>query len=305
MVSEVLELLEVRAGKRYCDATVGGAGHARAILERSAPDGELVGVDRDPAALGASREALGPFGERATLCHGSFADLVEILSRLGLRPVDGVLVDLGVSSHQLDTAARGFSLALDGPLDMRMDPGEGQTAAELIASLSEAELARVLRELGEEPASRRIARAIKDAERKGALGSTRALAETVSGAVGGHRPRGGRIHPATRTFMALRIAVNDELGALRRFLDTFSEALKPGGRVAVISFHSLEDRAVKQRFARLSRPCTCPPGLAVCACGKTPTVRLLTRKAVRPSEEEQARNPRARSARLRAAEVLA
>jgi 16S rRNA (cytosine1402-N4)-methyltransferase len=305
MVPEVLELLEVGAGKRYCDATVGGAGHARAILERTAPDGVLVGLDRDPAALAASREALREHGDRVQLCHGSFADLVAILGELGLRPVDGVLVDLGVSSHQLDTAARGFSLALDGPLDMRMDPGARPTAAELIASLDEAALARVLRELGEEPASRRIARAIKAAERRGALGSTRALAETVSAAVGGRRPRGGHIHPATRTFMALRIAVNDELGALGRFLDTFTEAIRPGGRVAVIAFHSLEDRAVKERFARLARPCTCPPGLAVCACGKTPTLRVLTRKAVRPSEEEQARNPRARSARLRAAEVLA
>jgi 16S rRNA (cytosine1402-N4)-methyltransferase len=305
MVPEVLELLEVASGKRYCDATVGGGGHARAILERSAPDGLLLGLDRDPAALEASREALAPFGDRAQLCHGNFADLAATLARLGLQPVDGVLVDLGVSSHQLDTAERGFSLALDGPLDMRMDPGAELTAAGLIARLSEQELARLLRDLGEEPASRRVARAIKGAERHGGLGSTRALAEVVSHALGGRRPGRGRIHPATRTFMALRIAVNDELGALRRFLDSFAEAVRPGGRVAVIAFHSLEDRAVKERFARLAHPCTCPPGLAVCGCGRTPTVRLLTRRAVKPSASEESANPRARSARLRAAEVLA
>ncbi|MCC6746668.1 MAG: 16S rRNA (cytosine(1402)-N(4))-methyltransferase RsmH [Deltaproteobacteria bacterium] len=300
LLEETLDLLRVVPGGTYCDATLGGSGHARAILERSAPDGRLVGIDRDPAALAHGRQALASFGERVVLEQGNFADVVQILRHLGLSPVDGLLVDLGVSSHQLDTADRGFSFSAEGPLDMRMDPTQGPSAAELIATLSEAELARVIRNFGEEPASRRIARAIKRAQLGQALGSTRELARVVAGAVGGEKR--GRIHPATRTFMALRMAVNDELGCLERFLETFTEAVRPGGRVAVIAFHSLEDRAVKRRFGALASTCVCPPGLPICACGRVPEVTLVARKAVQASESEVNENPRARSARLRVVE---
>jgi 16S rRNA (cytosine1402-N4)-methyltransferase len=192
----------------------------------------------------------------------------------------------------------------DGPLDMRMDPSSGPTAAELVDELSEQELARVLRDYGEEPAARRLARAIKGARRRGELAGTADLRRVVTQAIGGRGPRGGKIHPATRVFQALRIAVNDELGSLERFLASFRRALRPGGRVAVIAFHSLEDRLVKQSFARLERPCICPPDLPVCACGRTPQLRPLTRKPLRPSDDEVAANPRARSARLRAAEAI-
>jgi len=303
MSDEVLAALRVAPGGRYCDGTLGGAGHARRILEQSAPDGRLFGLDRDPAAISRGRERLASFGTRVTLRQGNFADVVALLNGAGMVPVDGVLVDLGVSSFQLDQAERGFSFSADGPLDMRMDPGEGRTAAELIAQLSERELARLIKEYGEEPASRRVARAIKQAMDGGTLRGTADLARVISRVVGaGGARRQGAIHPATRTFMALRMAVNDELGSLHRFLDTFTEALRPGGRVAVIAFHSLEDRAVKQAFSRLANPCTCPPGLPVCVCGRTPSVSLITRRPLRPSPEEQESNPRCRSARLRVAE---
>jgi len=306
MISEAIDALGVHAGGRYCDATLGGAGHSRAILEHCAPDGQLVALDRDPAALRHGAEALAPFGDRVTLYHGNFARVVEILAELGMIPVDGFLLDLGVSSYQLDTAERGFSFAGDGPLDMRMDPSRGTTAAELLANLSEEELARVIRRYGEEPASRKIARGIKEALGRGELGGTRDLQRVVRAVLPARAPRGRRrIHPATRTFMALRMAVNDELGSLERFLDTFTEALRPGGRVVVISFHSLEDRAVKRKLARLADPCTCPPGLPVCGCGRRPQVRLITRRALKASAAESEINPRCRSAKVRAAERLA
>jgi 16S rRNA (cytosine1402-N4)-methyltransferase len=305
MLSESVDALQVVPGGRYCDATLGAAGHARALLERSAPDGRLVGLDRDPEALRRCEEDLAPFRDRVTLCQGNFADVVEILTRLGMIPVDGVLLDLGVSSCQLGAAHRGFSFSSDGPLDMRMDPTQGRTAAELIADLSERDLAHLIRTFGEDPSSRRIARAIKRALREGTLDGTRALARVVATAVGPSTSRGsGHLHPATRTFMALRMAVNDELGALGRFLETFTETLRPGGRVALIAFHSLEDRAVKEGFSRLAKTCTCPPGLPVCACGWRPLLRVLTRRPLRPRAEEVIANPRSRSARLRVAERL-
>jgi 16S rRNA (cytosine1402-N4)-methyltransferase len=307
MPEQVLTGLQVQSGRRYCDATVGLGGHASKILERSAPDGQLVGLDRDPAAVERSARRLAPFGDRVTLHHGNFADLTSILTRLQMVPVDGLLLDLGVSSLQLDSARRGFSITADGPLDMRMDPTSGPTAAELIDSLSEDDLASVIRDYGEESSriSRRIARAIKRAHHDGELASTVALTRAISSAVGGRGPRrSSRIHPATRAFQALRIVVNDELGSLKRFLDTFTDVVRPGGRVAVIAFHSLEDRAVKQGFARMENPCTCPPGLPECLCGQRARLAVVTRRPIRPSEEEVARNPRSRSGRLRVAERL-
>lgn len=301
LLDEVIAALQVRQGGIYCDATLGGGGHAEAILDRSNPDGHLVGIDRDPQAIRQCKERLRPYGNRVTFHHGNFRDIVAVLKEHSLFPIDGVLVDLGVSSYQLTTAERGFSFSADGPVDMRMDPTHGLSAAEMIASLNESELARVIARYGEEPSSKRIARAIKSAEQQGLISSTKALANVVSDAIGAKR-FAQKIHPATRTFMALRMVVNDELGALEHFLDTFTEALKPGGRVAIISFHSLEDRAVKRALQKLARPCVCPPKLPVCRCGKKPLVTLITTKAIKASVEEIQHNPRARSARLRAAE---
>jgi 16S rRNA (cytosine1402-N4)-methyltransferase len=304
MPDEVTWALRPVAGGRYCDGTLGGGGHARRILEQSAPDGQLLGLDRDGQALERTRESLAEFGPRARLRQANFADAVQVLEEEGMVPVDGLLLDLGISSDQLKSEERGFGLMSDGPLDMRMDTSSGATAAELVDELSEQELARVLRDYGEEPAARRLARAIKQARGRGELDGTADLRRVVSQVLGGRGPRSGKIHPATRVFQALRIAVNDELGSLERFLQSFRRALRPGGRVAVIAFHSLEDRLVKRSFARLERPCICPPDLPVCACGRSPQLRALSRKPLRPSEDEVAANPRARSARLRAAEAI-
>ncbi len=303
MLQRAVELLGVKPGGRYCDGTLGGGGHAAEILRRSAPDGVLLGIDRDDDALTRCAESLGRFGDRAILARGSFGHVLDIAEERGLLPLDGILVDLGVSSHQLDTASRGFSFDKDGPLDMRLGRGGGlTTAGELIRLLPEAELARTISRLGEERKARRVARAIKQALGRDELHGTLDLARVVSRAVGGRGK--SKINPATRTFQALRMAVNDELGALEALLHSAPDALRPGGRIAVIAFHSLEDRAVKQGFARLASPCTCPPDLPVCGCGLEPKVKLLTPRPARPDEDEVARNPRSRSAKLRAAEML-
>jgi 16S rRNA (cytosine1402-N4)-methyltransferase len=292
---EVMQLLKPGSGKRLVDATLGGGGHAEVLLAAGA---EVIGLDRDPSAVAASRTRLAG-SDRFRAVEGRASELESILGPLGLLPVDGVLLDLGVSSPQLDTPERGFSFQAEGPLDMRMGQS-GETAAELIARLSEHELAAVLRDLGEEPFSRPIARALK----QDLPTTTLAAVESVKRAV----PRKGwpsKVHVATRTFQALRIAVNDELGELERVLGALPRLLKLGGRAAVIAFHSLEDRAVKQAFRNLEGRCTCPPGLPVCACGAQGTFRVLTRRAVQASEDEVTRNPRARSARLRAVEKVA
>jgi 16S rRNA (cytosine1402-N4)-methyltransferase len=292
---EVVALLAPRAGQRIIDATLGGGGHAEALLDCGA---DVIGVDRDPAALRAASARLGlrP-GFRALL--GNAGDLQALLAPLALLPVDGVLADLGVSSAQLDDPERGFSFQGDGPLDMRMGPG-GQTAAEAISSTDETTLVAVLRELGEEPFARPIARALLAAHPT----TTQQAVEAVKRAVP-RRAWPARIHVATRTFQALRIWVNDELGALDRLLASLPKVLRVGGRAAIIAFHSLEDRRVKTAFRTLEGRCTCPPGLPVCACGAGGSFRALTRKAVKASEAEVERNPRARSARLRAVERLA
>ena len=292
---EVVELLAPKTGQRIVDTTLGGGGHAEALLERGA---DVIGVDRDPEALAAAKARLASHaGFRALL--GNAGNLTALLGPLGLLPVDGLLADLGVSSPQLEDASRGFSFQTEGPLDMKMGPS-GQTAAEAIAAADEATLANVLREYGEEPFARPIARALKAAQPT----TTQQAVEAVKRAVP-RRAWPGRTHVATRTFQALRIWVNDELGALDRLLSSLPEVLKVGGRAAVISFHSLEDRRVKTAFRSLEGRCTCPPGLPVCACGAGGSFRVLTRKAVKASEAEVARNPRARSARLRAVERLA
>jgi len=285
LLDEVLTQLRPAPGRWFIDATVGLGGHAGALLERLLPGGRLLGLDLDAEALELARKRLAPFEGNLELVHGSFRDLAELAERHAGRPADGVVMDLGVSSFQLQQPARGFSFLVDGPLDMRLDTTRGVPAARFLERASQAELERVLREYGEERYAGRIARAI--AERRHTLRSTLELARLVEATV---PRREARIHPATRTFQALRIAVNDELGALAAALATLPRWLAPGGRVAVIAFHSLEDRIVKQSFRQYAR---------------AGVVALVTRKPIRPSPEEVAENPRARSARLRVAERLA
>jgi len=295
----VMASLAPESGGRYIDGTVGLGGHAQGLLEASAPDGELLGLDADPQALEQARANLASFAARITLVQGRHHNLGEIASRQGWRQVDGILLDLGVSSLQLDKAERGFSFREDGALDMRLGPDGTQTAADLVNDLSERELADLIYAFGEERYSRRIASAIC---RERPFRGTARLAEVVARAVPNRSRQ--RIHPATRTFQALRIAVNDELESLRQVLPQALDLLKPGGRLAVIAFHSLEDRIVKQYLVRESKDCICPSELPACVCDHRATVRLLTRKPVRPSEQEVAENPRSSSARLRVAEKL-
>jgi 16S rRNA (cytosine1402-N4)-methyltransferase len=302
MPDETLALLSPRSGGVYCDATLGGGGHAERILRASAPDGRLIGIDRDPTALAAAGARLAPFGDRVTLVHGAFGDVGAHLRQLGLTAIDGFVLDLGVSSPQLDVGARGFSFRNEGPLDMRMDTSAGETAEALIRRIGIDELADILRHYGEERYAGRISRAIKEAVMSGSISTTTELAALVADAV---PTRERHKDPATRTFQALRIAVNDELGQLERFLADFLDLLTPGGRVAVIAFHSLEDVQVKNRFRDLAKESGYPPDVA--AKLGLPThapIKLLTRKPQVPSDAEVAANPRARSAKLRAAEKL-
>jgi len=298
MRDEVARLLSPSEGKQVLDGTLGGGGHTEALLERGAA---VIGLDRDPVALEAAGRRLERFGSRLRIVQAEFGRAREVLDTLGVARLDGALLDLGVSSPQLDEPTRGFSFSKPGPLDMRMG-NTGETAAELLERLDEEELARVLREYGEEPAARRIARAIKNASPRPT--TTTELAELVGRAI----PRKAwpkSIHPATRTFQALRIAVNRELDELDRFLEAIPSLLAVGGRAAIISFHSLEDRRVKRAFRALAGECTCPPGMPVCGCGERKDYALLAKGGLVPSEEEIAQNPRARSARLRAVERLA
>ena len=297
LLDEVIELMAPQPGGVYCDATVGGGGHAEKVLEASSPDGRLIGVDRDPAAVKAARERLARFGDRVSIIHGRFSDLPALLAQVGVKSVDGLLVDFGVSSHQLDTAERGFSFMRVGPLDMRMNPTEGESAAMMLARLEEDELADIIFNYGGERMSRPIARSIKQAERDGLLHTTEDLALAVR-RVTGRRP-GRHIDPSTRTFQAIRIAVNHELEEVETLLGLLPEPLAVGGRVVIISFHSLEDRMVKQRFKALADPCVCPPGIPVCTC-PTPVAEYVTRRAVRVAKDNIGKNPRARSARIRA-----
>jgi 16S rRNA (cytosine1402-N4)-methyltransferase len=293
LFNEVIAGLCVMAGGFYIDGTVGAGGHAGGILAASAPDGRLLGLDLDPGALSISRQRLAEYGERVILVRGSFAEMGQEVDALGLGPADGILLDLGVSSMQLADADRGFSFQLEGPLDMRLDPANARTADDLVNTLPEGELADLIYRYGEEPASRAVARAILAAR---PLHTTVELAEVISRVV-----RRRKVHPATRTFQALRIAVNEELAQLERGLTVALSVLKPGGRLAVISFHSLEDRIVKTVLAREARDCICPPESLICTCGHVKTVDVLTKRPIRPGTNEVARNPRSRSAKLRIA----
>lgn len=302
MVAEVLEALDVRPGGRYVDCTVGGGGHAEAILERSQPGGSLLGLDASPAAIARSEERLAPrFGGSYRLVNANFRDVGEVCRQLEFAPVNGVLLDLGLSSDQLAEGA-GFSFRTETPLDMRFggpSAGEGPTAADILNTWSEGDIADLIYKYGEEPASRRIARRIVAAR---PLRTTADLAKAVEQAVG--RRATSKSHPATRTFQALRIAVNNELDALFTALPQAHGLLGFGSRLAVLSYHSLEDRIVKDYIRRESRDCICPPGLPTCQCGHRASLRPVTRGAVKPTAAEVAANPRARSARLRAAERI-
>ena len=302
LATPLMELLAPQPGHTVLDATVGGGGHAALLAERIAPGGTLIGVDKDEEALAEARDRLRPADVRVVLVHADFRTLRSVLAEAGAAPVHAALLDLGVSSHQLDTPERGFSFRADGPLDMRMNPAEGSPASELVQTLPEAELARILWEYGEEPAARRIARAIVERRCVRPFEATADLASVIERAVGPRRR--GDIHPATRAFQALRIAVNDELGALEEALAAMPEVLAPGGVVAVLSYHSLEDRIVKRTFLRWTGRCQCPPRTPECRCGARAVAAVLTRKPIVPGDEEIAANPRARSARLRAARRL-
>lgn len=299
MVSEVLDGLAVQADGRYIDCTVGLGGHAEAILKAGSPSARVLGLDLDPAALDLAQERLDRYGDRALLVEGNFSQVAEAARRHDFVPADGVLMDLGVSSLQLDEAERGFSFRLEAPLDMRMSPNQELTAADIVNTYSRDELADVIWRYGEERHSRRIARLIVENR---PLRTTTELAQLVERAVGGAREK---IHPATRTFQALRIAVNEELDSLETALRDACSLLGFGKRLAVISFHSLEDRMVKEFIRRESSDCICPPTTPACRCGHSATLRPVGRRPIMPTADEAAANPRSRSAKLRIAERIA
>jgi 16S rRNA (cytosine1402-N4)-methyltransferase len=300
LLDEVIAGLQARPGGYFVDCTTGLGGHAAAILERISPSGRLLGIDADPEAIKISRDRLSDHGEAVVLVNDNFANLEAICERYHFHPVDGILFDLGISSLQLDTAERGFSFQLDAPLDMRFNPEQGLTASDIVNRFSEQELAKLIERYGEEHHSRRIARHIVQNR---PIATTAELAQLVEQA-SGTPTRRGKIHPATRTFMALRIAVNSELQNLELALKQTPNLLRPGGRLTVISYHSLEDRIVKQFMRYAASSCVCPPGTVVCRCGHVPTLKLISRKVIKPTSLETESNPRSRSARLRIAERL-
>lgn len=298
LYQETIQYLAPISPKRYLDCTAGAGGHSEGILRECAPNGELLALDLDPQAIDLTRRRLSPFGSRAHVRHLSYLESANAVQQLGWHGVDGIVMDLGVSSMQLDQSQRGFSFRNEGLLDMRFDPTKGQTAADLVNTLDEFDLADIIWRYGEERFSRRIARAIVKAR---PLLTTSELAEVVRNAIGRTREKQD---PATRTFQALRIAVNDELRIVEQAIPNLIELLNPNGRLAVISFHSLEDRLVKQAFKRESSGCICPPEQLICTCGHKASVRLLTSKPITASPEEVESNPRARSAKLRVIEKL-
>ncbi|MDP2895510.1 MAG: 16S rRNA (cytosine(1402)-N(4))-methyltransferase RsmH [bacterium] len=301
LLEEVLEFLRCLPSGTFVDCTVGLGGHARAILERIRPSGGLIAIDADTEALQQARSNLAAWKEKVTYVQASYRRLSETLQRLGVRDVAGILLDLGMSSAQVESPSRGFSFSRRGPLDMRYDRRQPLTAADIVNRYPEKDLVKILREFGEEKAAKRIAAAIVRRREEWPLSTTDELAELVA-SVARPRPARGGIHPATKAFQALRVAVNDELGALSEALPQAIEVLRPGGRLIVLSYHSLEDRIVKQTFRGFEKGCVCPPSFPVCRCGRVSEVEVLTRKPMRPSEEEIRRNPRSRSARMRVCE---
>lgn len=299
MVKEAVEWLACSPGETFVDCTVGLGGHSAAILERIQPSGNLVAIDSDADSLKEARERLSRWKENVTFVRDNFRNLAEILKQVGVEQVKGILFDLGMSSAQVGTPSRGFSFCQDGPLDMRFDRRQSLTAAEIVNRYPEKEIVNIIREFGEERSARRIAAAIVRGREKSGFDSTTELAGIVAEVLG---PRRSAIHPATRTFQALRIAVNQEMGALQVALPQAIMALKPGGRLVVLSYHSLEDRIVKETFREFQKGCICPPTFPVCRCGRSPEVEILTRKPITPSPGQVRDNPRSRSARMRVCE---
>jgi 16S rRNA (cytosine1402-N4)-methyltransferase len=304
MPEEAIDSLNCRPGNIYVDGTLGGSGHAKRICERLAPNGHLIGIDQDPAAIQNAREVLEPCACHVHLFHDSFQNLPGILLQLNFPAVDGILLDLGISLYHLEASGRGFSFQRDEPLDMRMNPEADRTAEVLVNTLEADQLSWIFKTYGEERWARRIAGRIAEKRIFSPIRTSRQLADIVTAAVPAKAAATQRIHPATRVFMALRIAVNRELDALSAFMDTALECLNPQGRLCVLSFHSLEDRIVKQRMRAWAAGCICPREIPICGCGKKPVARLVNRKVMRPTAAEIAENPLARSTRLRVAEKL-
>ena len=305
LAEEVIAMLQPAAGSLQIDATVGGGGHTERILEASDPDGRLLGLDADGAAIARVAQRLERFGDRLVLRQANFRELGAVAPAAGFGAVDGLLFDLGLSSFQLADTERGFGFRAGGPLDMRFDASRGVSAAELLATLDATELTALFRRFGEEPHAPRIARAIVEARRVAPITTAEELAALIERVAPRGAPGRRRIHPATRVFQALRIAVNEELDALGEALAVAVDLLRPGGRLVVLSYHSLEDRIVKRFLDAERKGCICPPSVPVCVCGRTPRLRLVTRPSLTPTDAEIAANPRARSARLRAAERIA
>jgi len=305
LAEEVIEMLQPASGSLQIDATVGGGGHTERILEASDPDGRLLGLDADGAAIARVAQRLERFGDRLVLRQANFRELGSVAPAAGFGAVDGLLFDLGLSSFQLADTERGFGFRAGGPLDMRFDTGRGVSAAELLATLDATELTALFRQFGEEPFAPRIARAIVEARRTAPITTAEELAALIERVAPRTAPGRRRIHPATRVFQALRIAVNEELDALSEAMAVAVDLLRPGGRLVVLSYHSLEDRIVKRFLDAERKGCICPPSVPVCVCGRTARRRLVTRPSLTPTDAEIAANPRARSARLRAAERIA
>lgn len=303
LLQECIDALNIRPDGIYLDGTLGGAGHSSQIARRLTEGGRLIGVDRDRTALAAAKERLAPYADRVTLVHSNFAEIDAILDSLGIPAVDGMLFDLGVSSPQLDDASRGFSYMADAPLDMRMDKDDALTAGEVVNTWPQGELRRILYDYGEERYAPQIAAAICRAREKAPVETTLELVDIIRSAMPAQALR-EKQHPAKRCFQAIRIAVNDELGSVRRLMEDAIDCLNPKGRLAVITFHSLEDRIVKTAMQAAAKGCTCPPEFPVCVCGKKPRVTVLTRKPIVSAAAELTDNPRARSAKLRVAEKL-
>lgn len=303
LYDETLATLQLAPGQVVVDGTLGACGHARGILERILPGGLLIGIDKDEAAIERAKPLQEEYGDSVRVVRSDFKDIRGVLKEAGVPGADRALLDLGVSSYQLEEAARGFSYMQDAPLDMRMDQRTEKNAMQVVNTYSVQELNRILRDYGEEKWSSRIAHRIAAAREEHPIETTEQLAQVVRDAIPASARRTGP-HPAKRTFQAIRIEVNNELGGLAEAVDDYVESLRPGGRLAIITFHSLEDRIVKKEFQRLQDPCICPPDLPVCACGRVPQVRIVTRKPVTASNEELESNPRARSAKLRVCEKI-
>lgn len=305
LARECMEALQPERGGVFVDCTAGGGGHSYEIARRLGGGGRLICLDRDDAALAACEKRLAEFSDRVTLVKANFSEISAVLNTLGIPLIDGVLWDLGVSSYQLDEKSRGFSYTADAPLDMRMDQSCGKTAADIVNTYSESELNRVIRDYGEEKFSLKIARCICESREKSPIRTTAELSDIICSAIPATAKHKEKQHPARRTFQAIRIEVNGELEAIAPSIQDAVSHLHAGGRAAVITFHSLEDRIVKQTFASLSSGCTCPPDFPVCVCGRKPTIQLLNKKPILPSDEELAENFRSHSAKLRCAEKLA